>query len=207
MRGIQVSGSKIRQLRKARGLTQQELAFQAQCDVKTIRKAENSKRVDLSTAGRLAAVLGVNVRDLAAAPTKSDVAAGVAIVQAWTAAFNSRDPQAVAKVYDDNGVIIVMASPNIPGGGTFTGKEEIRRWAQESFNAFDVEKMGPDNQRIDTLGDVVFLRTARDLRVTSCATGQIAYAGAANEMRFADGKILEHRIYADTNALASILGE
>ena len=49
MRGKPVHGDRIHNLRKAHGMTQEQLADSAGLDVKTVRKAEQGRRLDLGT--------------------------------------------------------------------------------------------------------------------------------------------------------------
>jgi DNA-binding transcriptional regulator YiaG len=46
MRGVPTNGTLIRTLRQSLALTQEELATIASCDVKTVRKAEQGKRLE-----------------------------------------------------------------------------------------------------------------------------------------------------------------
>jgi transcriptional regulator with XRE-family HTH domain len=64
MRGVQVIGETIRSQRRQRGLTQEQLAAQADCDVKTLRQAEHSRAIDLSSLKRIALALNLNYVDL-----------------------------------------------------------------------------------------------------------------------------------------------
>ena len=64
MRGLRVNGERICELRKLLAMTQEQLAIRAACDVKTLRKAEQSGNVDVSTLRKLAAALGVSEEEL-----------------------------------------------------------------------------------------------------------------------------------------------
>ena len=58
MRGIVANGGAIVAARRAAGLTQEQLASAADCDVKTVRKAEQGReRVDLRVVVRIAKTL------------------------------------------------------------------------------------------------------------------------------------------------------
>jgi len=64
MRGVVPDGHRIRIARIARGVTQEQLAVCADLDVKTIRKAEHGKRLDVGTLAALARALEVDVQTL-----------------------------------------------------------------------------------------------------------------------------------------------
>ena len=65
MHGIQVDSLRFRQLRRARGLTQHELARLAGVGERTVRNAETGQRVRLDFLRYLAIALGVDVTDVA----------------------------------------------------------------------------------------------------------------------------------------------
>ena len=66
MRGATANGEIIRAQRIALGLTQDKFATLAGLDVKTVRKAEQGKRIDVSTLTRIARALRVDVSRLLA---------------------------------------------------------------------------------------------------------------------------------------------
>ena len=57
MRGALIDGEVVRNIRISRGLPQKTLAALAECDVKTIRHAEQGQRLDLATVKRIARAL------------------------------------------------------------------------------------------------------------------------------------------------------
>jgi len=62
MRGIETDGARIRNLRKARGWTQEELAAAVPCSVRTVRNAERSQRIDLATLSQISSALARTFR-------------------------------------------------------------------------------------------------------------------------------------------------
>lgn len=57
LRGVEAHGAFICQARRLLGLTQEALATAANCDVRTIRRAENNGRLDIATLVRMASAL------------------------------------------------------------------------------------------------------------------------------------------------------
>jgi transcriptional regulator with XRE-family HTH domain len=74
MRGIEVAALRFRQLRKARRLTQQELARLAGASERTVRNAEAGQRVRQEFLDYLAAALGVDLLDVVQEPEELQIA-------------------------------------------------------------------------------------------------------------------------------------
>lgn len=204
MRGIPVKGHSILETRKSLGLTQEQLAAQAHCDVKTIRKAEKSQPVDSSILKNLADALGVEQSafvDTASAHREQHV---LEVALSWLNAFNTRDPVAVAELYHAAGSVTVMADPKLPGGGQFLSREGVQQWASVCFEAMITEPMTSNMFQIDVAGDYVILRSIVAIQVTSLLTHRSVGAAAAHEFQIQEGKILSHRIFADSDAIASL---
>jgi transcriptional regulator with XRE-family HTH domain len=64
MRGVQTNGEAVKLARLRRGMNQDDVAHQADLDVKTVRKAEQGKRLDIPTVARIAQVLNVDLLSL-----------------------------------------------------------------------------------------------------------------------------------------------
>jgi len=203
MRGIQLHGPAIKQQRKSLGLTQQRLAFQAECDTKTIRKAENSQRVDVDTALRIAAALGVAIGDLVAPSSIEHQRANTLVAEAWVDAFNARDPEAVTNCFHEDGVIHVLADRSTPGAGEFGGHARIREWALVSFETFHSEPVTRDMYAIDAVGDHVFLRV-ENATVRCRHNGEQTKASAMWEFTIRGGKIVRLKIYPESGAMEAI---
>ncbi len=103
VRGIHADGTKIKQLRKTRGLTQENLAGLASCDVKTVRKAEQGKNLDYQTLGKIATVLGVHFPEVVDGrdDPDSEQLANFKLVESWIEAFNQRDIDRLMSSSDD----------------------------------------------------------------------------------------------------------
>jgi len=205
MRGFPVRGEVIRAARKSLGLTQEQLALKAECDPKTVRKAEKSGHVDQSTVDSLSAALGIPRTDLIDGPALVLEEANLQVAQSWFAAFNQRKPEVVAELFHEDGSVTVMADENLPGGGRFAGRDGVLRWAAVCFAAMRTEPMTPDMFQFDPVGQFVFARSIREIQVTSLQTQKSVTASAAHEFRIERGRILSHRIFADSDAIARLV--
>lgn len=203
MRGIIANGSRIVSLRNARGLTQEKLAADCECDVKTIRSTEHSKRVDVATLGRIAARLGVEYREIVAeiSPDRREV--NVAAAMAFVRAFDARDPDAVSHCFCEDGAVVVFADPRLPGAGEYRGRERVREWARICFAAFLAEPVTAGTYHFEAVGDLVFFRR-NEPRLESLTTGRSTTASVMSEFEVADGKILALRIFPESGAVERI---
>ena len=200
MRGAIAKGEKITELRTAAGLTQERLATLAQCDVKTLRSAERSKRMDVATLRRIAERLGVDFRDIVAEIPRELREINIAAVERYIRAFNARDPEAVAQSFDEGGVNIVMADPGLPGAGEFRGREQIREWARICFETFRAEQITEEMYQLDAVGDLVFARVEQPL-LEYLPKGKKATVSLISEFEIRDGRIAMHRTYPESGAI------
>lgn len=205
MRGIPVRGEKILELRKLRALSQEKLGSLADCDAKTVRKAEQSKHVDHSVVERLAAALEVPTEEIIRNDMIRQEQANIDHVFAWNNAFLDRDVERAASFYANEATVAVMFDERMPGGGEFSGSEGIRQWLSICFATFITERMPPEAYQVDAFDSLVFVRSNRPIKVTSVQSGQQTEAHGAHEFRIVDGKIVQHRIFPDTFALAQII--
>jgi len=205
MRGIPVNGKLIQTIRTSQGLTQERMAAEADCDVKTLRKAEKSGHVDQSTVERLAQTLGVEPQELIDAGSLEQETANIQLILDWQKVFNRRDPAAIADFFHEDGSVTVMSDIPIPGGGEFSGKEAVYQWANICFEPYLTEPITPDMMQIDAIRDLVFVRGKIDVEVTVINTNQSGKASATHEFRIRDGKILTHRVVTNTALFAKLI--
>jgi len=205
MRGSPVNGKRILTIRKSQGMTQEQLAAEADCDVKTLRKAEKSQRVDQSTLKRIAEALNVELPKLINAAALEREQANIQLVLDWQEAFNRRDAAAVAEFFHEDGSVTVMTDVPIPGGGEFLGKEAVYQWAKTCFETYLTEPITPEMMQIDAVRDLVFLRGKTDVEMTVINTNQSTKASATHEFRIKNGKILSHRVVTNTALFAKLV--
>jgi ketosteroid isomerase-like protein len=201
MRGIGVDGSVLRKWRKEHGVTQELLAARLPCDSKTIRHAEQSKRLDASTVRRIADAMGV---PLGAIVVQDDDPQRIAERNAqlshdWQSVYNTRDVAALMDFYHDDATLLVPGAEDLPAGGEFRGKDAIGEHFRGAFDTFRTEVLTPDRYKLDAVGEYVFLRVRATAEVL--ATGQSFTAMVVHELEIKDGKIHRHTMVCDTAAI------
>ncbi|MEZ6130774.1 MAG: SgcJ/EcaC family oxidoreductase [Planctomycetaceae bacterium] len=192
MRGVQPDRCRVLQLRRDQGLTQEQLADRANCDVKTVRSVERGRRVDLRTVQSLAATLGVSTEELLIADEVSDPesAAMLAIVKTQIAAFNARDPDAFAATFTPDAVYCINAHPDLPGAGVQRGRDEIREGARIAFENFVSEPVTSEMIELSVAGDHVYLRLMQP-KVRGLKTGLVREVTSLLVFVVRDGLIAE----------------
>ena len=201
MRGIETDGPKIVTLRAALRLTQEEFARKAQCDVKTLRKAEKGRRVDLATLRRIASALNLPASAIMrpAKPSEAQAERQLDVVRQWQKAINERDIDAMLACYHDDAVLDYPAMDGVPGSGRYCGKEQLRRQAEMALAYFDTPPITPDMYRLHAVDNWVFMRGVAPTIVRE--TGVRLTASAMHEFEFKGDNILRHYGYFDTLAL------
>lgn len=127
MRGIQPDGLLIRDLRKARGLSQEGLAELAACDVKTIRNAEQSTPVDSGTVLKVAEALEVEYRELIHGPEDA-WERDRNLVQRWAQALMSKQAnEARARTHSDFELQIPAVQPLNYQGESLRGLKALEK--------------------------------------------------------------------------------
>jgi transcriptional regulator with XRE-family HTH domain len=205
MRGANADGDRIRNLRRSLGLTQDELARRAECDVKTIRKAEKDGRVDLATLRRIAAALNVTSADLDHPPAdaRATEQANLQVILGWIDAFNRRDVDAILECWHDDGVLQIPGMEGVPAGGTFCGKDEIRAHQELAFQTYRTEHLVLGNIQVNAVDNFVFARG--NASVVHIPSGRETRCYAVHEFRLEAEKIAEHLVITDTRAFQQLL--
>ncbi len=130
------------------GFTQEDLANQADLDVKTVRKAEKNGRIDLESLTRVALALGTSLGQFILPETTPDESLPIReTIIRWHLAWEAHNMEDLLAVYTDDAVLALPGAPHVPFGGVHRGKAEIRKahefvWAgpkQEPFRVGDFE--------------------------------------------------------------------
>src|SRR5262249_36142504 len=153
-------GKQILAARLQRGLTQEQLATMAHLDVKTVRKAEQGKRLDLGPLNRIASVLQTDLAKLirrrrSGTKTRSR---RKEIVVRWHQIWDDQDGEALAALYHERAVLHLPGDPNIPFAGTFRGRDEIRRANEAAWASCRTVPPEPSDFSLLAVDDTVILQ-------------------------------------------------
>lgn len=206
MRGMTANGDRIRDLRKDRGMTQEQLAEKTGLDVKTVRKAEKGKRLDMGTLTKLCFVLQAELGQLIIRPSRSARELEIRrrdVVIHWQRAFNGRDLDGLVRSYRDDAVLHLPGAPQIPFGGAFGGHKEIRRAAQILWKSCPTERLDEKDYAILVSGDTVIIQGHMAVRLPDDSVSPLDYTQI---MTFAGELIVEHRVEFDTLNYARLRG-
>ena len=116
MRGVNVNGERIRELRVTKGLTQELLAAAACCDVKTIRKAEQSGRLDARVVVAIANSLTCSLNELTSAGDKDLAIRRKEIILQWNDFFYRREVEEIMRFHTEDAVWEIPGSEGLPAG-------------------------------------------------------------------------------------------
>ena len=205
MRGAFADGEWIRTSRVGKGLTQEQFAALADVDVKTVRKAEQGKRLDIGTLSRVAQVLGADVRSLLrAANGESDQAsARRRAVERYEAAWEARDMEAILALYHEHAVLYLPGGPHIPFSGPFRGKVQIRQANELAWASAQTVPASPQEHSIIVSGDTVVLHARPGVRLPN---GDVVWLTHTHIFTFEGKLIVEQRVDYDTLAFIQALG-
>jgi transcriptional regulator with XRE-family HTH domain len=197
MRGVAVNGAMFLRARTQRGLTQEELARLARVDAKTIRKAEQGKRLDLIPLTRVARVLDTDVRLLilpnGSVPSHHEKLRNVVVT--WSRAFDDCDMETLLALYHDDAVLRLPGGPNIPFGGMFQGKEEIRRAHELTWTSVRQVPISLEEMTILVSDEAVTLKAAKGCYTPS---GELLRIPVMQIFTFSELLIIEHEVEYDT---------
>lgn len=196
MRGVDVHGEKIHEARTSRAWTQAELARLAGLDVKTVRKAEQGKRIDFIPLSRLAEALEIDVvRLMARGACESDLEhERRETVFRWIKAYDTRDPEALVSLYKDDAVLRIPGGPDVPCSGVFRGKELIRQ-AHEAAWVTPQEPARVEELKVHADGNTVALVGEKRFYMPN---GESFELRAINLFTFDGTLFIEHEVQYDT---------
>jgi transcriptional regulator with XRE-family HTH domain len=198
MRGMNANGDLIRDLRKVQGITQEQLAERAGLDVKTVRNAEQSKRLDLGSLTKLCFVLKAELRQLIVRPCRSARELEIArrdVVIHWQRAFNERDLDGLMRGYHDDAELHLPGEPLITFAGDFRGRKRIRRAAQVAWGHCRRQLLDQQDHAILVSDETVIVQGHMCLR---SSTGEVRRLHYTQTFRFNGELIVDHRVEFDT---------
>ncbi|MEZ6130772.1 MAG: nuclear transport factor 2 family protein [Planctomycetaceae bacterium] len=207
MRGVRTDGEQIAKLRKARGLTQEQLAAAADVDVTTLRRMEKgARRFDLRSVMSVADALAVDLCHLLPEVTANDVdqtAVNEEIVRHWHDAFLASDLELVLALHTEDTVLEIPAAEGLPAAGNFHGIAQLREHLTELFQLFKVRAVREDDFQLHAVEDLVFLRTTATIEFLPAQ--KTFTTRHLNEFAFRDGKIARRTVIADYGKLKQVL--
>lgn len=207
MRGAQVDGHVIKQLRKTKGWTQEQLAQDCECSVRTVRNIEQSeKRIDVATLVRVADALEVTVADLTVADANRFPASllerHMQIVADWQQAYISCDVDRILQFHQPDTVLEMPGSESLEAGGTFRGIDELRAHLESAFQHIRVAEV--HDEKVHAVDNLVFSRPLSTM--LAIPTGKTFTARFLNEFEFRDEKICRRLTIVDWGLYRKSLG-
>ena len=154
MRGQAPQGHRIRHFRKAHGWTQEQLAAAANCDVKTIRNAEASRRLRISTLNRIATALSIDLTEL----LDDSGAHHEEWIGRWVSAFNERKVDQLVGFYHHRATLNLPSKIAFPGSGMFRGPSRIVEHYRDLFAHAHIQFADPSNPFVQQQSGAVLLR-------------------------------------------------
>jgi ketosteroid isomerase-like protein len=185
-------------------MTQEQLAESAGLDVKTVRKAEQGKRLDLGTITKLCFALQTDLRHLVQ-PGRSAADREIRqrdVVISWQRAFNARGLDGLLRCYHEEAVLHLPGAPQIPFGGTFRGHKAIRGASQLLWKTCDTQLLDDKDYKILVAGDTAVVQGQQGLRLPDGRHSSLHYVQV---LQFADDRIVDHRVDYDTLNVARLL--
>lgn len=204
MRGVLANGNVLSSWRASRGLTQEQLAAMADCDVKTVRKAEHGQRIDLRTARQIASALGADLSDCVFAESAPPGRAHRLrrCIEKWHDAWNRDDLGLILAQYHDDAVLYLPGAPEIPVSGTFAGRDQIRQVHEVAWKAMRSLPIAPCDYRIFVIDDLAVLEGVKGIPLKH---GEVIRLWCLQTFRFRGDRIIEHRVEYDTLRLKALI--
>lgn len=190
MRGTIADGPALRAARTSRGLTQEQLAARAQIDVKTVRKAEQGKRLDLGTLTQIAFALDVELNQIIhLSPSETEVQVRRRdVVLRWLRAWEVRDLDALVALHHEHVVMHLPGGPGIPFSGTFRGHAEFRRLHESAWSTSETVPIPREDFSLLVADDTVIWNARPGLKLPD---GRVVKLPAVHIYRFEGDLIAE----------------
>jgi transcriptional regulator with XRE-family HTH domain len=203
MRGATANRDQLHAARVSRGLTQEQLATLAGVDVKTVRKAEQGKRLDVGSLVRLALALDTNVHNvIQGAQSDNSQMVRRKVVEQWQRAWEAQDIAGLMAFYHDQCVMHLPGAPNIPFGGSFRGKEQIARANQSAWSTCRTEPLRPGEYSFVVSDDTVLMHGMMGLYLPN---GEPVRLWCMQTFTFEGDLIAEHRVEYDTLRFSKLM--
>lgn len=137
-KSLPVNGELIRDLRKTRGLTQEQLAELAGYSPRLIRKAESGRSLNADTVEVIAEALSTPAAPVSPETLTADLRA---MVRAFSVSYAHDEIELVSQVksiFAPNVIYKMAGDPElIPFAGEYHGRGGVDQWARNFFNTFE----------------------------------------------------------------------
>lgn len=201
MRGILPKGNEIHAARIARGLTQRDLAKLSKLDIKTIRKAEQSVRLDAATIRCIAEALNAEYAQLIqTAPANAELHQEV--VRKLSKFYDDQDIGRMLELYQPDAVLQLPGGPDIPFGGEFRGHEQIAQAHLANWKSVKMERMNLDECSFLIADEGVTLIGERGVYLPD---GQLFHFSCILVFKFRDGLIAREEVQYDTLGFTKLM--
>ncbi len=207
VRGVPTNVRSLLEARLKQGLTQEQLSSKAELDVKTVRNAEQGKRIDLETIARLADVLGIRLSDALSqvdSIAHSNLVDGhkqvnehKQIVEKWQMAWNSCDSDGLASFYHPNATLYLPGEPHLAFSGEHCGRARIQHIHQVMWQQIPTDPSSTE-YRIRVCEDLVLWQGHQGFYTSDRNLHRLSYVQI---FEFEDLLISEHHVQFDTLAL------
>ena len=206
MRGVMICGQTVRELRKKAGLTQEQLAVDADCDPKTIGKAERSQgRVDLHVAVAIAEALDCSTEAILETSDSTRNDSNIQLVHAWNDALCSWDLEKLLAFHTDDTVLEIVGAHGVPAEERYEGIAQLKAHFEETSKILRLVWWDKDTIQITAVDNLVFMRS--DATIEYAPNGKTYTTRHFNEFEFRDRLISRRVVIADYEGLRRILND
>lgn len=205
MRGIKVDAQRLSQIRKARGLTQRELAVAAGVGERTVRNAEAGRRVRLDFLKYLATALGVEVLDVVLDNDELQISLQEQqrvghILAAIDCFAGEGDLSEFIGLGAPNIFLNMPGAPHVPFAGEYRGADGLRT-LEDRNREFLLRERPPEILDIRASGKLVVL-SGQDW-FSAIPTGKSFSTWWQQIYEFDEGRIVRVDVLGDTALAAS----
>ncbi|KAA1260455.1 SnoaL-like domain protein [Rubripirellula obstinata] len=207
MRGVHPDGEKIRLARSAASMTQEEVAGIAQCNVKTIRKAEQgTNRLDLRVIAAIASAFETTVSQLTIPDRNVDHHGHLLQrMDQWIHHFAASDVEGFLSLHTQDSVLEMPGAEDLFTPANCNGIDQLLNHAVVFFKSFRLIELQQKLTHSYAAERFVFLRMTASIEYIPA--GRSYTACHVHEFEFREDKISRRVSVADYGELRQIIKE